>query len=120
MEENKQLTFFYLMGGFFLFIALGIHFFGLPSEVGRNEGAWFCSSQNGSYIEPSRENYNEGLCMFSYNNQWSFYAMVKVENEIHGSSLRKGDLCFVCWDHGSCTRDALTKIDNGTRRTTRC
>lgn len=77
----------------------------------------FCYEQGGFIIEAGQSPY---LCLFTYGNQWSTYYIETMKADVPWHGYKKGDKCFVCWDEGSCERDTLTKIDNGTRRHERC
>ena len=132
-KENEDKSFekvcavFYLFGFIALICAGYVYAFGIPNFSNLEEQMQFCRGEGGWFIEPSRENYNTALCMFDYwetedSGLWGEYAMDKITNEEWAEAFGKklGDYCLVCWDSGSCSRDVLTKIDNGTRRDTRC
>lgn len=112
------------IGIVFLLIAVYIYIYGIPVwPATRDAHAVFCQNQGGLYIEPYRG--DGDLCEFTWtdpeNNTWgSMYGMIEVVNEFPGSTLKKGDLCFVCWSGIDCEVDTLTKKDNNTRRDTRC
>ena len=117
---QKFMAVCYILGFISLLSAGYVWAFGIPNFSNLDEQRSFCFNEGGMPIEPSRQNYNTMICMFDFNNTWGDYAMLKVVNEFEGSEKKKGDLCFICWDRGSCGRDVLTKLDGGVRRKTRC
>lgn len=94
--------------GFICLMSLGyVWAFGLPSFSDVNAERSFCFNNGGMPIEPSRENYNTLLCIFSYDKnettgagRWMAVAPQKVVNE--GFGFKVGDYCFSCWDDKDC------------------
>ena len=124
---EKACVVFYGLGFICLMCAGYVYAFGIPNFSNLEEQAKFCYEEGGMFYEPSRETYNTALCSFNYmitedSGVWGDYAMDMVTDEEWAkvTGHKVGSYCFVCWDSGSCSRDVLTKIDNGTRRGTRC
>lgn len=74
-------------------------------NISKDEQRTFCYENGGMAIEPTRETYNQLLCLFHYEKTYVEYGVDKITNkewaEATGHIL--GNYCFVCWDSPSCS-----------------
>ena len=76
--------------------------YGVPNFSNINEERVFCFEQGGFAIEPSRQTYNNMICIFDYNGTVIEYVAQEVVNDIPQSGFEVGDYCFTCWDSQDC------------------
>lgn len=119
---NKFVAICQIIGVLFGLSALYVYVNGIPNLTPMQRYEDFCYNEGGNFWERTRDTYNTDLCSFSFGDYYSLYAVDEITNEERAEAMDRtvGELCFVCWDSRSCTEDSLTKLDNGTRRDTRC
>ncbi len=109
MDEDKSFKKFVVICyviAFFFFICLVIVIaYGVPNFSNLDEQRIFCNDNGGMPIEPSRQTYNQMICLFDYNGTSIEYAADKITNEEWANYFNKsvGDYCFHCWNSFSCS-----------------
>lgn len=120
MNEDKAFKTFclicYLLAGISLLCFLYISAFGVPNFSNVDEQRSFCRNQAGTPIEPSRDYYNEMLCVFRYNSTMVKYVSSEITNEGWAEYFGRevGDYCFSCWDSDDCAsphNDVLREME---------
>ncbi len=126
MDEDKFFKRFvaicYVIAFFFFLCLVVVIVYGVPSfeNMGKslNEKRIFCHDHGGFPIEPSRDTYNQMLCLFNYNNTAYEYAIEIINNKEYTEIFCPedyGKMYFLCWDHHACSDDIYYNKLNGTR-----
>lgn len=114
-EEDRTFEKFLVMGyilGFISLLSAGyVYAFRIPNFSNLEEQRAFCFKYGGMPFEPSRQTYNEMICMFYLNDTYVEYVAGEINKEwlieIYGNEWRNksgliDDYCFSCWDSRSC------------------
>jgi hypothetical protein len=111
MEKTDDDKFFekfcivcYILGFICFLGVVYIYFFGIPNFTDIKAQQKFCSEQGGIPIDPTTDNYNEALCIFTYNDTVVEYVAGEITNEDWANAMGRkvGEYCFHCWDSYSC------------------